>query len=439
MAQGSQQRPGTTDEQQKPPDPSPEPMPNVKRPYQALFGGASTEEYTVGVDFNGAVAEVYDEDVVSNGEPQLGGLYTSFLGDLGLQRRGSRVHLAGTAGFNVRYYSRLTEFVAADYHAGVGAAVTVTPTTIVRVDEAISYSPVAQPGLFATTLPPELGDAPPSNANFAVNNDRFVTSSTNAVLDHRVTPRGTLVGHGSYLWSDYLSATALVDQWYGLEVGGSYGYKLTSTRKVRGGYDYRRASYTLPLGDRTRQPTEHHVFVGVVIDRESEDRRTTWSVEGGSSVITASTATDPVLTSSRRRFTFAGEMAQQIWRSWLVLGSVERKNQFDQGLGAPVFTDAVSISASGFFNPRTDVAASFAYTRGEPSLVDTAQRFTTNTAGARVRFALSRNWALTAEYFHYSYDYTDTPALALLSGIPQSFTRNSLRGGLAVWLPLVRH
>jgi hypothetical protein len=440
MAQGTQPRPGTTNEGQKPPDASPEPIPDVRRPYEALFGGADTErDFTVGVDFNGAVAEVYDQDIVSEGEPQLGGLYTSFLGDLGFQRRGSRVHLAATGGFNARYYSRLSEFVAADYYGSVGANATVTPTTTLRLDEAVSYAPVALPGLFATTLPPELGEPLPPGGNFAVNTDRYVTSSTNALLDHSFSPRGTVIANASYRRSDYLSSTALVDHWWALDAGGVYGYKLTSTRSVRAGYAYRRASYILPLGELTRQPREHDLFVGVVLDRASPDLRTTFSLEGGTSLVSSSLPTDPDRTATRRRFIFDAQFAQQLWRSWLLLGSVERRNQFDQALGAPVFTDAVSVSLNGFFNRRTDFAASLAYTRGEPSLADTGERFSTGTGGARVRFALSRNWALTAEYFRYFYDYTNTPGLALLTGIPQDFTRNSIRGGLAVWFPVVRH
>ena len=107
-----------------PPEDSPEPLANAKPPYQALFGGASTEKQTgTRVNFNGSVIEAYDQDEVEQGEPQLGGLYTSFTGDVDYTRNGTRVQFAARGGANVRYYHEISQFLAADYrgngrHAG---------------------------------------------------------------------------------------------------------------------------------------------------------------------------------------------------------------------------------------------------------------------------------------------------------------------------------
>ena len=89
--EGGKQQP----EQPAPPEDSPEPLANARPPYEALFGGASTEKETgTRVNFNGSVIEVYDQDELEEGEPQLGGLYTSFTGDVDYKRNGTRMQFA---------------------------------------------------------------------------------------------------------------------------------------------------------------------------------------------------------------------------------------------------------------------------------------------------------------------------------------------------------
>jgi hypothetical protein len=43
-----------------------------------------------------------------------------------------------------------------------------------------------------------------------------------------------------------------------------------------------------------------------------------------------------------------------------------------------------------------------------------------------------------AEYFRYSYDFTTAPDFPFVIGVPAQFARNSIRGGVLVFLPLLR-
>ena len=427
-------------EQEQAPQDSPEPLAHARRPYQSLFGGANTgPRRETSVSFIGSVSEVYDRDEVEDGQPQLGGLYTNFTGDLDYGRYGSRVQIAATGGANLRYYSQLSEFLAADYHAGAGVGTRVAPHTTMLITEAVTYSPVALPGLFANPLPPELGDPLPPDSRFAVTNDKVVTAVTTASVEHGFSMRAQLVASGSYRYNNYLAESTPTSNWSTLESGVAYRYRVTGTRSLRMGYNYRRASYSLPAapGGQGPQPHEHNLFIGVAADRAfSDEQRTTVSFNGGVSALSVPDPADLRQASDRMRFVFDAVVAHQIGKSWLLLGSFDRGSQFNQGYGGPVFADALYVSATGFLNARTDVTASLAHTEGEGVLTLLEPPFKTTAASARLRYTLSRNWALTAEYLRYSYDFTESPGFPTLIGVPERFTRHSLRGGVSMFLPI---
>jgi len=439
FGQTPQPRQDDPKEEQPPPEDSPEPLGNARRPYRGLFGGANTgSNRETTLSFNGSVSEVYDRDEVDDGEPQLGGLYTNFIGDLDYGRSGSRVRIAANGGANLRYYSRLSQFLAADYHAGAGVEARVAPQTTVLVTEALFHSPAALPGLFANPLPPELGEPPP-DSRFALTNDKVLSAVTVATVEHGFPVRSQLTARGSYRYTNYLAEDIPTSDWSTLDSGVAYRYRVTETRSLRTGYNYRRASYAVPEapGGQGPQPDEHNVFVGAAVDRAfSNEQRTMVTFDGGVSVFSAPNLGDLLQTGDRLRFVYNAALAHQAGRSWLLLASANRGGQFNQGYGGPVFADELFASATGFVNPRTDITASLAHTEGESLLTIVGRRFTTTTAGARVRYALSRNWAIMAQYFYYSYDFTNAPGLPSAIAVPERFSRNSLRAGVSVFLPI---
>ncbi|HTM31487.1 MAG TPA: hypothetical protein VL263_09285 [Vicinamibacterales bacterium] len=437
--EGGKQQP----QQPAPPEDSPEPLANAKRPYESLFGGASTEKETgTRVNFNGSVIEVYDQDELEEGEPQLGGLYTSFTGDVDYKRNGTRMQFAASGGGNLRYYHEISQFLAADYRGTAGVEADVARRTTLVLNQAVSLSPVSLPNLFATPLPPEIGDpVPPGNSNFAVTNDKFITSTTIGSLEHRFSVQSQLVVRGNYRYNHYLGEASQNGDWSMLDSGVVYRHRLTEARSIRTGYSYRRASYSYTnlLTGAGAQPNEHNVFVGVAVNRVfSSSQRTTVSLDGGTSLFGVTSPTQLLQPGDKLRLVFDATVAHSIGKTWLFVGQFDRGSQFDQGYGGPVFANAVSVSASGFLNSRTDFTAWASLTDGEPIVVaPNSQGFTTSTYGGRLRYALSRNWALTGEYFRYKYDFTNSPPYPFLIGVPQKFARNSIRGGVVVFFPLV--
>ena len=432
---------------QSPPDAGSAPAPRVGNPpLRALFGSSETEsELTHGVDLTGSIFEVYDQNLLAEAGMQAPtrllerrGAYTNLLGDVKYARRGSRLHLAGNGGASARYYPGLSEFVALDYHAGFGVVARTTRLTTIQANQTFAYSPVFLLGLFIDAQQPLLGAAPDSVTDFAVTDDRAVTTGTSVDVERRLTDRSLASASGSYRRSHYLVVNPNGTDFTTMDGGALYKYLLTENQDLNVGYTYRRARYTGAelLGPRP-EPNEHIINTGFSYHPMlSEIRPTVVTFSVGTAVVHAPVPSD--IFNLKRQIRIVGDatVAHQVGRTWLVEGALRRGTAFVEGLGAPVFVDAVSASAAGFLNRRTDVLLSLSYSNGEPSTVGATTTFSTTSINARIRVALSQRWALTSEYLFYHYDFSKIPDL--LPGLNPRVTRNSIRGGLSMWLPVFR-
>ena len=433
---------------ERPVDPIPapsDPMARVQRPYTSLFGGASTEIVPAnGLRFDGGLYGSWDENLLADftspnttSALQVSGAYTHVVGDLRYSRRTPRLQVGATGGLSARYYTGLNEFAANDFRGGGGATARLTRTTTVGVHQTLSYAPVYLFGLFADALPTPLGGGATPDSAFAVNDDRAITSDSRLEVENTFTARSLATARTSYRRSHFTVVTPRGTDFAALEAGGDYRYRLTENSDFRLGYFYRQANFigTEQFGVRTPQPAEHNLHIGVAFHPTlSEERRTIVTFEGGTALVSSALAVNAA--ESRRQLRLVGDaaIAHQVGRTWLVVGAFKRGTGFVQGLNGPVFTDAVSLTTTGFFNPRTDLNVSVGYTNGEPTLVGAVQTFSTTTADARLRVALTSRWAFTAQYVFYHYDFSDV--LDLVVGLSPTVKRNTLRFGVNVWWPV---
>ena len=431
----------------RPAEPVPEPadpMATARRPYTSLFGGAVVERQpSNGLRFTGAVFGVYDQNLLAEfltpNTPAVSGGYTNLVGDLDYGRRTTRVQVAATGGANARYYTNLNKFAANDFHGGAGVSVRLDRLTSLTVNQAVTYAPVFLYGLFASALPPALGSVDSPNSAFFVNDDRAVTTDSSALFERRVTERNLISGSASYRRSHYTVVTSRGTDFTSVEGGGDYRYRLTQNSDLRLGYFYRKANFigTEFFGGQVQRPAEHNLHLGVAYHPSlSEDRRTILTFEGGTSLVNSPVASNQF--QARRQVRVVGDaaIARQMGASWLLVAAFRRGTGFVQGLGGPVFTDAVSLTSTGFFNRRTDLLASVAYSNGEPTLVGSIATFSTATANARLRVALTPRWAFVSEYLFYYYDFTKV--LTLAGGLEPQVKRSTVRLGLTMWLPVGR-
>ena len=433
---------------EKPREPAPrpaDPMVGVRRPYTSLFGGATVETVPPnGLRFDGGLYVAWDQNLLAEFTSpnttsvlQVSGAYTNVIGDLHYVRNTTRLQVAATGGGNARYYTSLNRFAANDFHGGVGSAVRLTRLTTVAVNQTLSYAPVYLFGLFADALPPQLGGGDAPNSAYAVNDDRALTSDSRGELERTLSARSYASARAAYRRSHFTVVTPRGTDFASFEAGGDYRYRITENGDFRLGYFYRQANYigTEQFGLRTPQPAEHNVHVGVAFHPSlSEERRTVVTFDGGTALVSSALATNAVETRRQIRIVGDAAVAHQMGRTWLLVGAFKRGTGFVQGLNGPVFTDAFSVTTTGFFNPRTDLNVSLGYSNGEPTLVGAVQSFSTATADARLRVALNARWAATAQYVFYHYDFSDVLDLAV--GLSPTVKRNTFRVGVNVWWPV---
>lgn len=417
----------------------------ARRPYRAVFGGASTRtDLTRTLDFTGSLGEAYDQDrLAETASPDVSqltdsaGFYSALAGDLVFHRKGRRLETAVTGGTTARYYSDLQRFFATDYHVGGGVSAQLSRRTQLRLDQAFSYAPVDLLGLFASSVPLALGEAAPPTTDFAVNDNRSRSWVSSGQLARRMTARADLTMSGSVRTTRFLASRDGNGSFREIGAGAVYSYRLRPSASLRMGYSYRGAVYESTGPISTPNPAEHGADIGIDFHRAlSASRRTTFTLRTGSTFIDAPLPSNTRVSSRQLRILVDSAVAHQMGETWQVVGSYHRGSGLIEGLVGPVFSDAWSVSANGFLVPRADFTSSVSYSTGEPSLAGTSQNFTTYTGNARLRVALNSHWALSTEYLRYFYDFSKTPEL--VRGIEPRFSRNLFRAGLSLWVPFGR-
>jgi hypothetical protein len=131
-------------------------------------------------------------------------------------------------------------------------------------------------------------------------------------------------------------------------------------------------------------------------------------------------------------------LTHQIGRTWAVQANYRRAvGYYIEGLQNRIFTEAYGVTTGGLVNRRTDLSFTASYSTGQPEFTGTPAAFSTYTGDARLRFALGRSWATYAEYTLYVYSFDKE--FVLPAGVPPQFSRNSLRVGFTLWVPMMRH
>src|SRR4029450_6546098 len=95
----------------------------------------------------------------------------------------------------------------------------------------------------------------------------------------------------------------------------------------------------------------------------------------------------------------------QFNRTWQTRATYRRGLDYVPSLAAPVFADSASVLLEGLFTPRIDFNLGGGYSNGK-SVLRIASTYVTYTGDVRLRYALTRRWAVFAEYLYYFYDFS---------------------------------
>jgi hypothetical protein len=411
--------------------------PPTDRPYRSLFGGVGSNSGAKQLlELTATLAEGYDENVqaeLPDATPlpaQVSGAFTAIALNLQYIARGDGAEFALTYGTNYRYFSTVNEGTTLGHALGVGFTKAIGARSNLAVNQAITYMPAYLFGMFADPVPPAIGDAAPPSGNYAVTTQSSGSYVTDATLSRRIGRRSTLSFLGGYRNTQFSGTSAQADL-VGYHAGAQFIRPINRDVALRLGYVYRHTEYSNGI-----KPIEHDLGFGVDYDRPlSRTRRTKLGFSVGSSVLNGPPPNAPT-EETVRHFNAAADvrLSHQMGRTWTARAIYKRAAQYVEEIGAPVYTDGVTVQTDGMLGRRTDLTAYAAYSVGA-LIGQSASDFTTQTASVRFRFGLNQRFALFAEYLYYRYDFQQ---LTLVSGAPSRLNRNGVQGGLTLWLPIAK-
>jgi hypothetical protein len=407
--------------------------PRPDRPYRGLFGGNGADpNSTQQLDLNISLFGAYDQNILASSgqigiDPrfQQSGNYDGGTISLDYSLRVARTTFDFTGGTSYRYYPSSSQMNGSSSFVSVGMSAKLSPLTDFRATESASYLPFyslgAVPGLTAETP----GQIAPILSNYPLVQDSAISVSSSASVDHRLTPRASFSADYMVQYTKYRASDRVYDSWLG---GGQYGYKLSSRASMRLAYHYSRYDYAL-FG--VSQPTSgHNIDFGMDYTKPLSPTRTmTYG-------FTVGTAVAKVVATNHVLATGSAYLNRQVSRSWSANLSYSRGIQYVAGFSSPFFSDSASGGLSGFLSPRSRVNVSAGYSNGQAGIATTNQGYRTYSGVAGYQFALNRFIALTADYNYYHYLFDPTVTLPI--GLNRGLNRQSIRGGLTLWLPLLR-
>jgi hypothetical protein len=418
-------------------------MNGSQRPYKALFGGSAADpDVHHTLDLSGSVLSGYDDNVVGagSGDAPLSpfnttGFYSGYSGMLSYSWNSKDVQIGATAGTDGRYYADLSKFVGVNTYGGIGMFASLGERTRISLNQSVSYSPAYLYGLF-----PPLASSIPGNVvgiGDPLGDEHMMVYDTTGTVTRNISRHGSLEAEGSYRVSDYSQSMALSKGLKSYSIGGRYRHTLTRYASLRLGYAYRRGSYTFQ-SDLSRPTTIHDIDVGLDYRRPlSLTRRTTLDFAVGTSIVSTPLAGDA---NTELQYHVLGDvgLTHQMGRTWSTRIAYSRGVDFAAGFAQPILSDAVNASLAGFFSRRLDFDATGGLSIGNSGFSEgpASQNFKAYNASARLRYALGSSWALFGEYTYYRHDLGTV--LIVAEGVPPNLDRNSIQGGVTLWLPLYR-
>jgi hypothetical protein len=414
-------------------------------PAGALFASADGRRVHHGLDVSVSVVEGYDSDAppvlgAGSGDTLLSGASTFVIGNADYRWQGSRVQVGATGSSVLRNYSKFQDADTVSYSAGVGLSARLGGRTTLFANQTIAYSPSYLYLLFPNDGVQDPGDSSPAAPDYTITHTDSHLYGTTLSLTRGLTSRSQFSATGEFQYSDFASNATPDQNFKGIR--GEYSRGLSKNVLLRAGYRFRTGQFGYLGSTIATEPegsaTDHGVDVAIDYSRKlSATRRMVVEFSVGSSRLSMPKIVAPDSPASPFvEMTAEVAIDYQFSTSWAARGRYRRGLEYIAPLGGPVFADGFTAELSGLLNPRLDVLASTRYSSGASAQYQASQRFDTYGTEVRIRYALTRSWALYGQYIYYFYDFhRDMP---LPSGVPSGLERNGLRAGVTLWVPAVR-
>jgi len=404
---------------------------SAPRPITPLFGpGRPAGEQSLDLSlatFGGYDTNVVEDDPGSLIDPRTerSGSFSGLNARLAYMRKFRRVSFGLTGDSALRYYAGGSEILGLQHAAGAGVDVQLERTHISAL-QSVAYVPFYSYSTLPLLFSGAVGDvvAPDVDQSIVRRDERLYGTFVNVsrTFGERISATAT----GSLQGADFSRDSTGMRNLSGM---GRLSFELTRDLSLVAGYGASEASYREPLQDARRIRT-HSVDGGLMFHRPlSLTRRTTLGVTAGTTAIEDETRI------TQYRLIADARLNRDIGRTWHATAAYHRGVGFVEGFLQPFYTDSLNLNVGGLFGSRVEATATGGYSKGDMGLFTTTRTESYSTT-ARLRVALSREVALSAQYLLYRYRFDQ--ANVLPEQLPPFLERQGFRIGLDVWLPLAR-
>jgi hypothetical protein len=388
------------------------------------------------VDLNANLVGVYDDNVLGDhlpgGDPRVGeaGSYPMGSVNLSYLHNTRGMTLSASAGSGVRYTQQGGQ-TDRNHNAGVGVDFALGDRTRIRFDQSAAFATYyTLMGLPGGSLP-EPGLAIPGEElllpgeEFGVSADGGWEHHTSAAFTRRIGRSDSLDARVGFGRTDFGG-----QETRRRGAGITYRHTIGRQTALRAGYEYQTGSGLTAESGVAGQPIVfHNIDFGLEYERSlTRSRNTSVSFSTGSAVITRD---------AERDFTFLADarLLHHLGRDGTISLNYHRGLEYVGALAQLVASDGLVGTLTGVFSERMQASVSGSYSKAHLGS-RTGEPLTSYSAVSQLQYAFSRRVAIDAQYIYYFYMFGADAARP--PGVAPELNRQSVRGGISVWLPVLR-
>ena len=403
-------------------------------PKGGVFGDADTTARSR-LDLNVALSEGLDSEVppelrpvLPQGRSQSGGYSSMLSASADYERIRRRAQVAASGVTTLRHYQQLDQVALASHSAALGATMRLPRRATFEVNLTGAYSPSYFYSLFPAVAPPDLGEAVPPAQDYRVDDQQSFSYTSRATFAAGSTRGNRVSITAERSQTDFRQEAFPRPDLDTLTGRARWSHGVGRTGVLSAEYEYREGEFG--FGGRT---TEQRLRLGAEYSPAlSVSRRALFRFNLAPSVLEIpESALNAVVTGAIYRMEGDAAAEYPFLRSWYIGGSFRRGVEYIAVLRGPVFRDVARLELNGLATRRLDVSASAGYVVGQSALVQSSQRFDAYTGTTRARYAVTRSFALYAEYLYYYYDLRGQRALA--PDLQPVFEQHGVRVGVMFW------
>jgi hypothetical protein len=398
-------------------------------PYSDLLGATPETPTRHTLDVRASLYGAWDDILSSTDESALddqflrSGFAGGATGALVHARRSSRLQWNSSATTSLRMYGKEGDVIAATFSGTTGIDTRLSRRLRLVASGGFAYSPYYN---FSPTLDDRFIPTGAINGGYGVATaaQRNTTTDGDVRVDVALSRRDTLnIGANArkYEFLDQSASSITSYGWHGI-----FRHALARGVGLHGGFTRQAGLYQYT--DST-DVTNDTIDIGVDYgDTLKFSRRTAFSFSASTSAVHWGGDT-------HYRIDGNAGLTRSFGRSGSMALRYVRDTNFEPGFREPLLSNMVTGSISNQLGLRTTWSVSVGHTRGRIGFDPGSDGgYSTTNAGGRITRGLGRHLAVFGDYSYYRYD---VPSGATVFTALSKFSRQSVSGGLTVWLPLV--